>query len=505
LRRPSSGCGDKRRTMPDVGRSDEFAYLVTEGSDHLQAGRFAEARAHLERALQLQPKNEQAHNLLGLSVFRLGHLEEAKAIFAALVHNNPIEPSLRLNLAMVHLKQARLDDAHQELVRVLDLNPDHPRASSYMGLVLERKGRLEEAASFYEKGGNQKRAAEIRAFRPTATGTFPLVNLTAMGVQAPPSLVPGPAGMASVPPAPLAAVTTPAQFPAPANWARNGSAEAAALTAYAAQELRKLEARTPSQPTAPAPPVVVAPPSLASMLPSTASMPPLSASLPTSPASQAAESLPAMTVRAWAGVAAGVASAAMLEATTIPERSAKRAVVTFPVIDVAYAQVDRLLASRGVTGSEPIHRRYRGKRTDSVFGGVESAMIACRGSGALWLDTSKIVGELFHLQNEELYALESAVVAFSSGLAWENGRLPAENDRDLDIVHLRGQGRVLIGTLTSLQAAEVRPNEPVVVDARRLVGWSGSLVPLRGQWSGLPEGRRSPTVRFDGTGLVLFA
>src|SRR5688572_27673411 len=161
-------------------REEEFYYLLTEGSELLQAGKVEDARKHFERALEMNPTHEQALNLLGLALFRLNHLDRAKQIFAGLVHNNPIEPSLRLNLAMVHLKIGKLDDAQIELERVLELNPEHPPATSYMGLVLERKGDLDRAANFYERAGNKKRADEIRAYRPTATGTFPLPNLSAL-------------------------------------------------------------------------------------------------------------------------------------------------------------------------------------------------------------------------------------------------------------------------------------------------------------------------------------
>ena len=79
-------------------RDDEFYALLTQGSELLQGGKVAEARTHFERALRLKPAHEQALNLLGLSLFRLNDLDRARKIFGELVNNNPIEPSLRLNL-----------------------------------------------------------------------------------------------------------------------------------------------------------------------------------------------------------------------------------------------------------------------------------------------------------------------------------------------------------------------------------------------------------------------
>jgi hypothetical protein len=42
------------------------------------------------------------------------------------------------------------------------------------------------------------------------------------------------------------------------------------------------------------------------------------------------------------------------------------------------------------------------------------------------------------------------------------------------------------------------------VQAQRLLGWTGQLVPYRAPLPGLPEpARRVPVVRFEGTGTVL--
>src|SRR5690606_18941009 len=56
---------------------EEFLYLLGEGSDLLQAGRLDAAKRELERALKMRPGNEQAKNLLGLTLFRLGELDAA--------------------------------------------------------------------------------------------------------------------------------------------------------------------------------------------------------------------------------------------------------------------------------------------------------------------------------------------------------------------------------------------------------------------------------------------
>jgi uncharacterized protein (AIM24 family) len=511
--------------MSDKSKEEEFYYLLTEGSEHLQAGRIEEARQHFEKALALNPKNEQGMNLLGLSLFRLGHLDRAKAIFDELVYNNPIEPSLRLNLAMVYLKQGKLEDAHAELERVLELNPDHPRAASYMGLVLEKKGQLERAADFYERAGNKKRADEIRAFRPTQTGTFPIPNLAAMGVaQTPVTAAPGPAAMAA------AAATTPPTAPPPRPAT---TAPPAAVSQPTPRAASLPTANGTPQPSVMPSPAASSPPTTTTTAPPA---PPAATATATSSAKQTEAA--ALTAAANATlrkaptapptkVDASMSASMGFELKSLPSPSAlpdlpladitSRAVdgsalsrtadgqLVLPINEVGYVRTDLLGALSGSFELEVVNRRYRGKRTDSLFGGTDAAVIAVMGRGFCVLQLGDdVIPTSMTLTSEEIYLVESGVLAFSAGLVWENGRLPSEADRDLDIVHLRGSGRVVVGSARPVMALPVKADAPVVVHAHRLVGWTGQLVPYRAPLPGLPEqAKRVPVVRFEGTGTVL--
>lgn len=178
--------------------------------------------------------------------------------------------------------------------------------------------------------------------------------------------------------------------------------------------------------------------------------------------------------------------------------------MTVPIAELGYVRTDLLVGLTGQLQVEAVHRRYRGKRTESLFGGADAALAALSGRGQAILQPEKLELRRLTLKNEELYLLESSIVSFTQGLVWENGRLPSEEDRDLDIVHLRGSGQVFLGTCSPIVTIEVTAEEPVTVRAARLIGWSGALVPSRAPLSGLPEAtRRIPIVRFEGSGLVL--
>lgn len=176
----------------------------------------------------------------------------------------------------------------------------------------------------------------------------------------------------------------------------------------------------------------------------------------------------------------------------------------FPIDDVAYLRTDLLVGLAGAFEVEPLNRLHRGRRTDSLFGGNLTPMLAILGDGRSWLDPRGRQVTLLQLMGEELYLVESAVLAFSSGLVWENGHLAEGGSKDLEIVLLRGKGVVAIGSEGAPHSLEAEPGRPVTVHAERLLGWTGSLVPSRSHLPGLPESAaQPPLVRFEGAGKVL--
>ncbi len=628
---------------------EEFLYLLGEGSDLLQAGRLDDAKREIERALAMRPGHEQAKNLLGLTLFRLGDLDPAQAIFDELVHDNPVEPSLRLNLAMVHLKAGRLQAAREELERALDLNPDHKRAASYMAMVCDRLGRLGEAADWYLRAGNKEQAAALKA-RALASAQQANAASDDDGVPEPPAVMSAEgAGQDERMPDPRgaqddvfdsevqAAALTALRAEALARPSAPPSAEDAVSARQASQEftldlddgesadaddepsgdggyvdpftdepveatkpyapnpyfnaggdvvvsVREISTPTKREPALRLDPAFVAPDDveLRAIEPVEKTLP--YASVPKAPAGRAplrddaqAEAIASPPPSADDSVPDGVAPEELL-ATPPPTRArsdegasqgalprvavtppragvvpapvdapegfaeitsslpsgasspgaralpaltlatlgaqgaAEQAVdpfvdadglLVFPIAEAAYLRTDLLVGLRGSFEVEPVYRRYRGRRTDSFFGGGKSPLAAALGDGRAWLDAAGAEVTVLSLADEELYLVEGTLLAFSSGLVWENGRLPEPGGRDLDIVHLRGSGRVVLQTKRKLRAIETG-DHPVTVAASRLVGWAGALVPSRGLFPGLPDNVERPSiVRFEGSGRIL--
>lgn len=686
----------------DGSKEEEFLYLLTEGSDLLRAGNVANARDYFERALLLEPGNEQALNLLGLALHRLEHFKEAEDIFRDLIHNNPVEPSLRLNLAMVLLKRSDLEGARRELEVVIDLNPDHPRAASYMGLVHERREAFASAALWYERAGNLKRAMQMRVRaeaalqgelveKPGADPSFldgaavvegeterstpsrgqtfedlPATQNVEVDSEPPMAIADE---VASAPPPPpsaesigleltadtenmsmpavdadlvldldqgddrgeesqaqslalvadsddiasfahdddddfasptqeftveairqasiaaskhkaeregsdapddagdsaMALEETPADAvveesnaprsdafqedivttngvsdsaePAAAaeedaaetvgiregdaldeaangighqasesngehaphddeDVARNnqdgpltGGAEAAALTAARADAMRRPNAR----------------PDEGSAQQARSASLGFTLDVETGKRSKPSGQHEMETPDAPRGARSIQVFAAENDAAEGAQRLHRRGdgAMVVPIDEVAYLRSDLLVSLSGQFEIEPLNRRYRGRRTDSLFGGNQAPMVAVMGRGVAVFDPAKMDVAVLELANEELYLVEGALASFSAGLVWENGRLPSEGGPDLDIVHLRGTGAVVLGSPKRVYAHTVLADAPVTLHVERLVGWNGQVVPYRGDLPGLPESAdKPPIVRFEGTGLV---
>ncbi|GMU59792.1 MAG: hypothetical protein AMXMBFR34_15550 [Myxococcaceae bacterium] len=140
---------------------EEFLGALYKGGELLAAGKIAEAREHLEKAHGLQPKNEKAQNLLGLTYFKLGLYEQAAGIYEILVRENPVDPTLRVNLGLVYLKTNDLGRSIKEFETATDLEPTHQKAHNYLGLALAQAGEYAKAREHFHQAGSEAMAEKM--------------------------------------------------------------------------------------------------------------------------------------------------------------------------------------------------------------------------------------------------------------------------------------------------------------------------------------------------------
>src|SRR5690606_7005657 len=75
-----------------------------------------------------------------------------------------------------------------------------------------------------------------------------------------------------------------------------------------------------------------------------------------------------------------------------------------------------------------------------------------------------------------LYLREDLVFAFESTLRWESGNVPGLRGK-LPVVQFRGDGALALRTARPLVRVKLAPQGIVFIDAERLAGWIGRVIP----------------------------
>jgi uncharacterized protein (AIM24 family) len=160
-----------------------------------------------------------------------------------------------------------------------------------------------------------------------------------------------------------------------------------------------------------------------------------------------------------------------------------------------------LLAVRGTVEAEPEVKRFRGRQTEKAFGEAASRLHRVHGDGVLLFAAGDRRFTPLRLDDSAFFR-EEAVFGIEDPVAFENGRVPSSGSGELNLVHVRGQGTVLLVTAGEPEALQVSPDAPLRLPVSALVGWIGSLTP---RLVGLLQGGPADVlgVELSGEGRVL--
>jgi uncharacterized protein (AIM24 family) len=419
----------------DRAETEEFDRALAAGTDALGQGDPGQARIALEKALRYKPRNQRARNLLGLSLFKLGELQRAEEIYRSLIDDHPGDPTLRVNLGLVFLKENASADAVRCFETALDLQPDHQKAQNYLGLALAQKGELGKAREWFLRAGNEAMAAKMAdslqksPIRDVADGAS-----EALGHEQP--FRPAVEEMKTA-------------EPAPSGWVATGPSAAAAPPVTPRADPVRLAANVPepSQPEA------------------------------TSPAEAISE--------ATADAAGPVSMSQYTDSRrlTMPEGAGGFSIgpseILVQVRGEMLTRLDGLVASWGSLSIKPVMKRFRGKPTDKAFGDGPRRMLRASGEGRFVISREGRQFTALELGDEPAYFREEVLFAFEDSLVFENGRVPGRSGSDLQLVHLRGTGRLLLTSSAAPQSVDVRRGEPLRIPMDQLIGWHGPLIQPR--------------------------
>lgn len=147
----------------DLSVGEEFQLHLTRGREALESNNLIEAKDDLESALDLDPSNEHAQNLIAMVYFKLEEYNRAIRIFRSLVAKNPAVPTLFTNLGLAYLKKDEPRRAVDALKKAVELNPDHLSAHNYLGLAYSKLEDFENAREAFIQAGAMKMAQKMES------------------------------------------------------------------------------------------------------------------------------------------------------------------------------------------------------------------------------------------------------------------------------------------------------------------------------------------------------
>lgn len=445
---------------PSVDHYDqEFLYHLYRGSELLQDNAVDEAKAELERALALQPRDTEGQGLLGVVYFRLGMYPMAIEIFEQLEGSCPDEITPKINLALCYLKTGQAELARQRLEEVVKRADQHKRAWGYLGLVYQRLGEFGRAKRAFEKAGHPKLAERMALLisRVEADASHDGSELDGVSHS--------PAGASFGSLRPSLGTNLKVNIPPPPALA--------SLTAGADEEL---SATTQAF----------------------------------SKGTEAAELGP-------------VGVPALGRRVILPEpitRIAREAELIFPEnpkvamhpdgsvlarVDTSFAVRPQWLGGlsyhRAPFSTQPLRRRSANSVSNDPLGGA-APIVSLVGSGRLIItphrDTRLL---LFAVDRDALYLRENHVVGFQPQVSYESGRLDPNATTEM-VMKLSGSGAVIAYSHGQLATLPVSAESPLCIRSGQVLGWIGRLLPRLIPPEEAPAGLTA-MLGFSGHGSVL--
>jgi hypothetical protein len=499
---------------------------IVRGSELLKQGKLEQAARAFRAALELDPENLKVLALLGLTHFRANEFDAARPIYEQLCERSMTDASHRLNLGLVYLKLNDADAAIRALEASRALDPSQGKAVSYLGLAYARAGRFIEAYRAFLLAGQNELAAEIEVnLAPGERDTIQVqLGRTPTPVPVPPptpprTRTPSPHVIprTATPPAPPPRTQSeprtkpPTAPPGPKHRTLTSQTDLAQKAAAAVELVKRGDYPRDADPgidvSSPEITITRADPELPAIKPIEigGKIPELSDSqrfvlvkpaedgAPTAPldghsmvslAVRKAQPQPTTAPTTTTGALAAKPLAELATEDLVrpddgsdPFEIAANGTLLVRVTERVLTRLDGVHITGGDLAYEVATRRSRGHQTDERFDAGGSSLHVVSGKGYLLAipDKSQTFTAIA-LDDDILYVREDLVFAFESTLRWENGNVPGLRGK-LHVVQFRGDGSLALRVRRPLVHVKLPPQGLVFVDAERLAGWVGRVIP----------------------------
>lgn len=495
------------RVVTPARDREAIEQAVATGSEQLKLGRLDLAQVSFRQALAHDPENARVLALLGLTYFRGQQFDEARPIYEQLVERAPTDASHRLNLGLVYLKVNEHEKAIVALEASRALDPSQGRAVNYLGLAYARAGRYAEAYRSFLIAGQNELASEIEANLTTAErdGIHSQLGRTPQGPlgSAPPVAVP----RTMTPPPQVSRTPTPEPRAKPPSAPPKAKPAVDPQLSHPEIVIEKLapdakpatnmfpvrsgasivepSAPPPGTPQLPSRDAVTMSESMQFVLPKEAAPAPLSGhSMISQQIAVVQPSASGTSARKTAS--GGTPPRPLTELATDEllrpddgadpfEISASGALI-IRVTDKVLTRLDGVHITGGDLQYDVAMRRSRGHQTEERFDFGGTPLHTVSGHGYLVAVAGKRVFSAVTLDDDILYLREDLVFAFETTLRWESGNVPGMRGK-LPVVQFRGDGAVAVRLARPLVRIKLPPSGVVFVDADRLAGWIGRVIP----------------------------
>ncbi len=138
---------DKRMKEPTARQQSDAEFRRAVGL--MKQGRIEEAKEGLRSALRLDPTHTTVRQTLAALLVEAGQINEAESVLREGMQLNPVDPRLAMTLARVQVSQGSLEEALATLGQAEAQGAGSADYQAFLGTVLQRLSRHEEAISRY--------------------------------------------------------------------------------------------------------------------------------------------------------------------------------------------------------------------------------------------------------------------------------------------------------------------------------------------------------------------
>lgn len=137
--------GTTNEILNTLQKTEDFTQLLNYGTELINRGKIREAVAFYQKAVKLNPEDEEGHFNLAFAMSKLGRTNDAVFHYSEALKILPDYAEAHNNLGNLLVNQGKFNEAIQHFSASLKLAPENPSAHNNLGRALARQGQIKEA------------------------------------------------------------------------------------------------------------------------------------------------------------------------------------------------------------------------------------------------------------------------------------------------------------------------------------------------------------------------